>query len=82
MPTVVPICSTRPARSMTMRSASVIASTWSWVVRRGVDGLRRSLGRYHCRPTRADQLFLDSIREDAIADAGIRQAAMANTMDI
>jgi len=29
----------------------------------------------------ADQLFLDSIREDAIADAGIRQAAMANTME-
>lgn len=29
----------------------------------------------------ADQLFLDSIREDAIADAGIRQAAMANTVE-
>ncbi|MHB0928821.1 MAG: type I restriction enzyme subunit R domain-containing protein [Candidatus Nanopelagicales bacterium] len=29
----------------------------------------------------ADQLFLDSIREDAVADAGIRQAAMANTME-
>ena len=28
-----------------------------------------------------DQLFLDSIREDAVADAGIRQAAMANTME-
>jgi type I restriction enzyme R subunit len=29
----------------------------------------------------ADQLFLDSIREDAVADADIRQAAMANTME-
>jgi type I restriction enzyme R subunit len=29
----------------------------------------------------ADQLFLDSIREDAVADEGIRQAAMANTME-
>ncbi len=29
----------------------------------------------------ADQLFLDSIREDAVADAGIRQAALANTME-
>ncbi|HSV31457.1 MAG TPA: type I restriction endonuclease [Atribacteraceae bacterium] len=29
----------------------------------------------------ADQLFLDSIREDAVGDAGLRQAAMANTME-
>ncbi|MCL6507328.1 MAG: DEAD/DEAH box helicase family protein [Bryobacteraceae bacterium] len=29
----------------------------------------------------ADQLFLDSIREDAVADADIRQAAMANSME-
>jgi len=29
----------------------------------------------------ADQLFLDSIHEDAVADAAIRQAAMANTME-
>jgi phage repressor protein C with HTH and peptisase S24 domain len=29
----------------------------------------------------ADQLFLDSIREDAVTDEGIRQAAMANTME-
>lgn len=28
-----------------------------------------------------DQLFFDSIREDAIADASIRQAALANTME-
>lgn len=28
-----------------------------------------------------DQLFLDSIREDAVADESIRQAAMANTME-
>ena len=27
----VPICSTLPERMMTTRSASVIASTWSWV---------------------------------------------------
>ena len=29
----------------------------------------------------ADQLFLDSIREDALADPNLRQAAMANTME-
>jgi type I restriction enzyme R subunit len=29
----------------------------------------------------ADQLFLDSIREDAVADPNIRQAAKANTME-
>ncbi|MFH1313087.1 MAG: type I restriction endonuclease [Candidatus Eisenbacteria bacterium] len=29
----------------------------------------------------ADQLFLDSIREDAVADAGLREAALANTME-
>ena len=29
----------------------------------------------------ADQLFLDSIREDAVAKAEIRQAALANTME-
>jgi len=29
----------------------------------------------------ADQLFLDSIREDATADTTLRQAAMANTME-
>ncbi|HXG60430.1 MAG TPA: type I restriction endonuclease [Planctomycetota bacterium] len=29
----------------------------------------------------ADQLFLDSIREDAVAKADIRQAALANTME-
>nr|QNO43543.1 hypothetical protein HMEJMANM_00012 [Methanosarcinales archaeon ANME-2c ERB4]QNO44674.1 hypothetical protein FAIAHACK_00011 [Methanosarcinales archaeon ANME-2c ERB4] len=29
----------------------------------------------------ADQLFLDSIREDAVADTTLRQAAMANTME-
>jgi len=29
----------------------------------------------------ADQLFLDSIREDAAADTTLRQAAMANTME-
>ena len=29
----------------------------------------------------ADQLFFDSIREDALADENLRQAAMANTME-
>ncbi len=29
----------------------------------------------------ADQLFLESIREDAVTDPGIRQAALANTME-
>jgi len=29
----------------------------------------------------ADQLFLDSVREDAVADEGLRQAAMANSID-
>jgi type I restriction enzyme R subunit len=29
----------------------------------------------------ADQLFLDSIREDALADSNLRQAALANTME-
>lgn len=29
----------------------------------------------------ADQLFLDSIREDAVADPALRQAALANTME-
>jgi type I restriction enzyme R subunit len=29
----------------------------------------------------ADQLFFDSIKEDALADSGLRQAAMANTME-
>ena len=29
----------------------------------------------------ADQLFLDSVREDAIADEGLRQAALANSID-
>lgn len=29
----------------------------------------------------ADQLFLDSIREDAVADGMLRQAALANTME-
>jgi type I restriction enzyme, R subunit len=29
----------------------------------------------------ADQLFLDSVREDAIADEDLRQAAMANSID-
>ena len=29
----------------------------------------------------ADQLFLDSIREDAVADSNLRQAALANTME-
>jgi len=29
----------------------------------------------------ADQLFLDSIREDAVADTDLRQAAMANSME-
>jgi len=28
-----------------------------------------------------DQLFFESIKEDAVADAGLRQAAMANTLD-
>jgi len=28
-----------------------------------------------------DQLFFESIREDAVADSGLRQAAMANTME-
>jgi type I restriction enzyme R subunit len=28
-----------------------------------------------------DQLFFDSIKEDALADSGLRQAAMANTME-
>jgi len=28
-----------------------------------------------------DQLFFDSIREDAMADSGLRQAALANTME-
>ena len=28
-----------------------------------------------------DQLFLDSVREQAVADEGLRQAAMANTLD-
>jgi type I restriction enzyme R subunit len=28
-----------------------------------------------------DQLFFDSVREDAVADTGLRQAAMANTME-
>jgi type I restriction enzyme R subunit len=27
-----------------------------------------------------DQLFFESIREDAVADSSLRQAAMANTM--
>ena len=29
----------------------------------------------------ADQLFFDSIREDAVADSNLRQAALANTME-
>jgi type I restriction enzyme R subunit len=29
----------------------------------------------------ADQLFLDSVREAAVADEAVRQAAMANTLD-
>ena len=29
----------------------------------------------------ADQLFLDSVREDAVADESLREAAMANTME-
>ena len=29
----------------------------------------------------ADQLFFDSIREDAVGDSGLRQAAVANTME-
>lgn len=29
----------------------------------------------------ADQLFFDSLREDAVADPNLRQAAMANTME-
>jgi type I restriction enzyme R subunit len=29
----------------------------------------------------ADQLFLDSVREDAVADEGLRQAALANSID-
>jgi type I restriction enzyme R subunit len=29
----------------------------------------------------ADQLFLDSVREDAVADEDVRQAALANTID-
>jgi type I restriction enzyme R subunit len=29
----------------------------------------------------ADQLFFDSIREDAVADADLRQVALANTME-
>ena len=29
----------------------------------------------------SDQLFFDSIREDAVADTHLRQAALANTMD-
>ena len=29
----------------------------------------------------SDQLFFDSIREDAVADSHLRQAALANTMD-
>lgn len=29
----------------------------------------------------ADQLFLDSVREDALADESLRQAALANTME-
>ena len=29
----------------------------------------------------ADQLFLDSIREDAVADSNLREAAMANPME-
>lgn len=28
-----------------------------------------------------DQLFFESIREDAVADSGLRQAALANTME-
>ena len=28
-----------------------------------------------------DQLFFDSIREDAVADTNLRQAAIANTME-
>ncbi len=28
-----------------------------------------------------DQLFFDSVREDAVGDSGLRQAAMANTME-
>lgn len=31
--------------------------------------------------TQADQLFLDSIKEDAIADSALREAAMANSME-
>jgi hypothetical protein len=30
-PSALPICSTRPSRSTTILSASVIASVWSWV---------------------------------------------------
>jgi type I restriction enzyme R subunit len=29
----------------------------------------------------ADQLFFDSIREDAVADSELRQVALANTME-
>ncbi|MHB8845902.1 MAG: type I restriction endonuclease subunit R [Nitrospirota bacterium] len=29
----------------------------------------------------ADQLFFDSIKEDAVSDSGLREAAMANTME-
>ncbi|NMC64056.1 MAG: type I restriction endonuclease subunit R [SAR324 cluster bacterium] len=29
----------------------------------------------------ADQLFFDSVREEAVADSGLRQAAIANTID-
>ena len=37
--------------------------------------------RFGTNFTPADQLFLDSIREDAVADSNLREAAMANPME-
>ena len=37
--------------------------------------------RFGTNFTPADQLFLDSIREDAVADSHLREAAMANPME-
>ena len=37
--------------------------------------------RFGTNFTLADQLFLDSIREDAVADSNLREAAMANPME-
>ena len=37
--------------------------------------------RFRTNFTPADQLFLDSIREDAVADSNLREAAMANPME-